>query len=46
MEFQLAAELMHNSFTLNEKELAKSYSESFYHDEPTQTVRYSNLKIS
>ncbi|KAM0400565.1 hypothetical protein ACHAPZ_005634 [Fusarium culmorum] len=38
MEFQLAAELMHNSFTLNEKELAKSYSESFYHDEPTQTV--------
>ncbi|PCD24165.1 hypothetical protein FGRA07_11367 [Fusarium graminearum] len=38
MEFQLAAELMHNSFTLNEKELAKSYSESFYHDEPSQTV--------
>ncbi|PTD03203.1 hypothetical protein FCULG_00009152 [Fusarium culmorum] len=38
MEFQLAAELMHNSFTLNEKELAKSYPESFYHDEPTQTV--------
>ncbi|EYB33338.1 hypothetical protein SNK05_003988 [Fusarium graminearum] len=38
MECQLAAELMHNSFTLNEKELAKSYSESFYHDEPSQTV--------
>ncbi|CAG1966982.1 unnamed protein product [Fusarium graminearum] len=38
MEFQLAAELMHNSFTLNEKELAKTYSESFYHDEPSQTV--------
>ncbi|RKL49095.1 hypothetical protein BFJ70_g2027 [Fusarium oxysporum] len=38
MEFQLAADYLHNTFTLGEKQLAKDLSESFYLDELPRTV--------
>ncbi|EWZ30181.1 uncharacterized protein FOBCDRAFT_144708 [Fusarium oxysporum Fo47] len=38
MDFQLAADYLHNTFTLGEKQLAKDLSESFYLDELPRTV--------
>ncbi|KAG7407650.1 hypothetical protein Forpe1208_v012723 [Fusarium oxysporum f. sp. rapae] len=38
MDFQLAAEYMNNSFTLGEKDLAKSYSDSIHFEEYSRAV--------
>ncbi|KAM5376208.1 hypothetical protein ACJA88_007319 [Fusarium oxysporum] len=38
MDFQLAAEYMNNSFSLGERELAKSYSDSIYLEEYSRAV--------
>lgn len=46
MDFQLAADYLHNTFTLGEKQLAKDFSESFYLDELPRIVSFLIIQCS